>query len=104
MPQRKKANVWLDLQEARLVGMEINEDDRPVFPNVVVPFVGEDSALGAMCNRVNNAIAEHFTEYELRIPVNLRSLITSGAMTAGDADQALAYLLRWVEVETGDDE
>lgn len=85
-------------------GMAVDfEDDGPVFYEVEVEFIGRSVALGGLCALVNDAIRDHFEGYGLRRPACLPTTITLSAMSAGTFDQALAYLMGWVGVATGED-
>lgn len=80
-----------------------NDDDEfPVFYEVEAPLLGANSALGNLCSVVNDAITEELHRFGLRLPSGLRGGITTGAMMAGNFDQAVAYLLRWVNVAIED--
>ncbi len=79
------------------------EGDGPVFWECKVPFIGmPGNNLGGICGVVNDAIRDHFESYGLKMPRDLRTVITTGAMVAGNFDQALGYLLRWVAIELED--
>lgn len=97
-------DLRLALAEAETEGVAIDFGKPPFFYETKVTFVKHDASLGALCCSVGDAISAEFARYELRMPSRLRTIITASAMTSGDADAALAYLLRWVEIKTEGDE
>lgn len=97
-------DLRLKIAEAAFNGVAIDEHEPPFFYEVKVPFIGHSSSLSDMCGRVNDAISQEFNRYDVRMPAALRQCITASAMLAGNADQALAYLLRWVDVACEDDQ
>ncbi len=83
-------------------GLAVDIDDEPVFYETRVPLLGHDAALGALCATVWEHIRNEFDDCEAEPPANLHTAITIGAMTAGNYDQALAYLMSWVGIELED--
>lgn len=92
-----------EIHAAEDAGMLVDLDEGPVFPECTVGFIGHPAGLGGLCASVNQAIEKHFQDYDLTMPRDLHTVITTGAMVAGNFHQALGYLLRWVAIEMEDD-
>lgn len=94
-----------EIMTASEEGMAVDlEEGGPLFPEIKVAFLSIPGALGSLCAEVNKAIFDHFEQYQLPMPRDLRSVITTGAMIAGNFDQALGYLLRWVGIDFGEED
>ena len=102
-PERVRLTEAIEAAFDEGMGVDLNEGDGPVFYEAKAPLIGAPSSLGGLCALVNDTIRDHFETYGLRPPTGLRTAVTTGAMVAGGYDAALAYLMRWVAVETEDD-
>lgn len=95
----------LTMEMAEQAGMGVDDTrDGPVFYEVKVDFMGLPGNLGALMGAVREAIKAEFRRYGVRPAPGFWDQFSGDCLLAGNFDQCLGYLLRWVSIDTGEDD
>lgn len=85
--------------------LEVDVQEAPIFPGIRIDYRDMAHNTGAAVGQVGEAIRREFQKHDLQMPKHLQEIIT-GCIFGRNADEVLAYLMRWVFIgdTRGDDE